>query len=83
MKHHDSHKANDALQRLIKCATGDRGATYGRIPADQDMDADLILAAVIDERDVLRAALQELVRTADVSGDAFEKAIARAREALK
>lgn len=52
---HSIEEIREALQRIHKAATG-RGGAYMRIPADERRDADLILAAAIDELEALRAA---------------------------
>lgn len=94
MKHHDEKKARDALQRLIDAVFGKPNRAPFSIPARGDQDADLILSDVIDERDALRAALQEMVRTAEAARDAadvrqaveldeaFEEALKKAKEVM-
>lgn len=59
-KHHDTEKARAALQLIHRNALGEIREVYMSIPPNMDRDADLILSAVIDERDRLR----ELVRCA-------------------
>lgn len=45
---HDIETIREALQRIHRAASG-RGGAYMSIPADPRRDADLILAAAIDE----------------------------------
>lgn len=57
----DMAKIREALHRMHDHAVNN-GPPYMRIPADPTDDADLILAAAIDELEALRAALAEIAR---------------------
>lgn len=52
---HDTETAREALSRLVDAAYGRGQRTCFSIPPNEKRDADLILEAIITERDALRA----------------------------
>lgn len=68
-----------AFQKIHKVASNQSDAAYMSIPADPERDADLIVAAAIDELEKLRAEAKEILSTLRSASSATETLFALAQ----